>query len=71
MPTVSDVGVVDLELLLQGFEEQVEAAADLRRRPADEAGLVLVDGGDERDLVDGLEGVGSFDPLTLGHGRLR
>jgi hypothetical protein len=62
------VGIVDLELLLQGFEEQVEAPADLGGRAADEPGLVLVDGGDERDLVDGLEGEGPFDPLTLGHG---
>ena len=49
------VRAVDLVFPLQGLEEQVEAAADLRGGAADEPGLVLVDGGDEGDPVDGLE----------------
>jgi len=61
------VRAVDLVFPLQGLEEQVEAAANLRGRAADEPRLVLVDRGDEGDPVDGLERPGPFYPFAPGH----
>jgi len=68
-PDDEHVGVVGLELPLEAFAEEAAVATDLRGEPSGEAGLVLVDGRNERDEVGGLERAGALDPLALGHGR--